>query len=132
MDVEGTTGNDEGEKETEKHEGNSDTVDTKGLTEGLPTSEYQELAENSSTMLDISEERNEKMLNTKESIEIRPVQGSSKQEAQGDVIEPVKEVSIDIRTLWISEFGLQFSSISCHRSFSWTDKRFGNRIHNTK
>lgn len=96
------------EVETVKHEENADTTGSKRLAEGLPPREYLALAENSSQVPQISEESNEKLEAT-ELREIRPVEGSLKQEKL-EVMDPEKEVSVHIRKIIFSELVLQFPS----------------------
>lgn len=83
------------QKETIKSEGNPDDAGTSGLTDELPTRECEELAGNSRMLPDISKERNEKLIETTESIEINSVEGILKQK-EWEVTGQEKEVSLHL------------------------------------
>lgn len=67
QEYEATHSAQDGEKETVEHDANAAGINS--LAEGLPPTEHQQLAKNSSSVPEISEKRKEKMLDAMESIE---------------------------------------------------------------
>lgn len=102
MDIEGKIENDEAEMKNIMHEANADiakgTEDSTILTEALPPTEYQGVAENLNLAPKISEQSKEKILDTTVPTEIRLVEGNLEQE-DWDVTRPEKEVCVHIQIL---------------------------------